>query len=126
MKTKKNGNLRIQNAISNETLAAPIYEGNPNQLYSQGHIENNPMTVSSKLSEPLGYDPNVLYPLRNVPSNVNANTSGNAPSTSNIFFSTTVIMEMLLLLLKTEMLRTKIHYLNFGLIFVNLQMNLKN
>ena len=44
---KSNGNLRMQNARGNETLAAPMYEENPNQLYLQVYIVNNPTPISS-------------------------------------------------------------------------------
>ena len=44
---KNNGNLCMQNAIGNEALAAPMNEENPNQLYSQVHIVNNPMSINS-------------------------------------------------------------------------------
>ena len=75
----------MQNEKGIETLAAPMYEENPNQLYPQVHIVNNPMPISSKLSEHLGNDLNVVYPLGNVPPNLNASTHGHAPSTSRTF-----------------------------------------
>ena len=36
----------MQNAIGNETLAAPMYDENPNQFYPQVHVVNNPMLIS--------------------------------------------------------------------------------
>ena len=43
------------------------------------------MSINSNLSEPLGNDPNVVYPLGIVPPNFNASTHGNAPRTSSTF-----------------------------------------
>ena len=82
---KNFGNLRMQNERINETLAAPMYEQNQNQLYLHAHSVNNPMLISSNLSELLGNDPNVIYPLGNVPPNSNIKTHRNAPSTSSTF-----------------------------------------
>ena len=61
--TDKNRNLRMQNAIGNQTSAAPLYEENPNQLHTQVHIVKNPMPFSSNLSGNLGNGPNVVYSL---------------------------------------------------------------
>ena len=58
--SKKNGNLRMQNITGNETLAAPMYEKNPTSLYPQVHIVNNPIPISSTITEPQGNDPNVF------------------------------------------------------------------
>ena len=80
----------MQNAIGNETLAAPMYEENPNQLYPQVHIVNNPTPICSNLSEPLRNDPNVVYPLGNVPPNFDASTHGNAPSPSSTFLNNSI------------------------------------
>ena len=88
---KTNGNLRVQNAIGNETLAAPMYEENPNHLYPQVHILNNSMWISSNLSESLGNNPNVVYPLWNVPPNFDDSAHGNAPSTSSTFLNNSII-----------------------------------
>ena len=57
---KNNGNPGMRNAIGIETLAAPMCEENPNQLYPQMHIETNPMPISSIYSERRGNDPNVV------------------------------------------------------------------
>ena len=84
---KINGNLPTQNAIGNETLAAPLYEENPNQLYSQVYILNHPMPISSNLPEPLGNDPKVVYPLGIIPPNFIASTHGNALGTSSTFLN---------------------------------------
>ena len=77
----------MQSAIGKGTLPAPLYEKNPNQMYSQVHIVGNPMPISSKSLEPLGDDRNVVYPLSNVPPNFHASTHGKAPSTSSTFLN---------------------------------------
>ena len=72
-KTHRNeniGNLRVQNAIAKETLTAPMYEENPNQLYLQVHFLNNP--IRSSISEQLGNHTNVVCPLDDNPPNFNA------------------------------------------------------
>ena len=51
---RNNGNLLVQNAIGSETLAAPMYEDIPNQLYPPVNNVDNPMPISSTSSEPLG------------------------------------------------------------------------
>ena len=56
----------VQNAIGNETLAATMYEVNPNHLYPQVHLVNNPMSISSNLIESPRNDPTLVYPLGNV------------------------------------------------------------
>ena len=102
----------MQSAIGNGTLAAAMYEKNPNQLYSQVHIVGHPMPISSHLPEHLGDDRNVVYPLSNVPPNFHASTDGKAPSTSSTFLNNS-FNEMLLIFLKKEMLRAimeKIYY----------------
>ena len=62
-----------------------MYEENPNQLYPQVHIVNNPMPIGSNISDRLGNDVNVVYPSGNVPPNFNASTHGNAFSSSSTF-----------------------------------------
>ena len=42
---KTKGNLRVQITIGKETLAAPMYKENSNNLYPQVHIVNNPMPI---------------------------------------------------------------------------------
>ena len=65
------GNLRMQNVTGNETLAAPMYEEKSISLYPHVHIVNNPIPISSNITESQGIDPNVFH------------SSGNAPNTSN-------------------------------------------
>ena len=77
----------MQNEIGNETLAASVYEENPNQLYPRVHIVNNEMPISSKLTGPLGNDPNVVCPLDDVLPNFNASTHGKAPRFSSTFLN---------------------------------------
>ena len=83
---KNNDNLRIQNVTGNETLAAPMYEENPTSLYAHVHFVNNPIPISSNLTEPQGNDPNVFHSSGNAPLNSIVSTHGNAPSTSNAFW----------------------------------------
>ena len=45
------GNIRMQNVLGNDTLAASMYNINPTSLYSHVDIVNNPMTVSSNKTE---------------------------------------------------------------------------
>ena len=80
---KNNGNNRMQNVIGNETLAAPMYEQNPTSLYPHVHIVNNPIPISSNITESQGNDSNVFHSSGNAPLNSIISTHGNAPSTSN-------------------------------------------
>ena len=84
---KKNGNHRMHNAKGKETLAALMYDKDPNQLYLQMHNMNNPMPICSNLSEFLGNNPNVVYPLRIVPPNFNGSAQSNATITSSTFLN---------------------------------------
>ena len=109
---KNNSNLRMQDVTGNETLAAQIYEENPTSLYPNVHIVNNPVPISSNITESQGNDPNVFHSAGKTPLNSIVSTQGNVPSTSSVF-GITVLMEMLLILLITEMLRTvmeRLHY----------------
>ena len=88
MKTKQtNGRLGTQNTKVNETLAYLMYEENPKELYPQVHNVNNPMPISSRLSERIGNDPNMIFPLASVPPTFTASAHGHAPSTSSNFLS---------------------------------------
>ena len=80
----------MQNAMGKETLAAPMYEHNPNHLYPQVHIVSNQMPISSNLSERLGNDPDLVYALFKVPLNFIASTHGNAPSTPSLFLNNSI------------------------------------
>ena len=66
---KKNGNIRMQNVTGNETLVAPVYDENPTSLYPHVHTVNNPMPISSNITESQGIDPNVFHSSGNVPLN---------------------------------------------------------
>ena len=110
---KNNGNIRMQNVTGNETLAAPMYEENPILLYPHVHIVNNPIPISSIITESQGNDPNVFHSSGNAPMNSIVSTHGNAPSTSSFFFAITLLMEMLLILLITEMLGTIMELLHY-------------
>ena len=82
---KNNGTIRMQNVTGNETLAAPIYEDNPTSLYPPVHFVNNPIPISSTITEQQGNDPNVFHSSGNTPLNSIVSTHGNAPSTSSAF-----------------------------------------
>ena len=64
---KNNGNLRMQNVTGNETLAAPMCEENPTSLYPHVYNVNNPIPISSNISESPGNDPNVFHSSGNAP-----------------------------------------------------------
>ena len=49
------------NVTGNETLGAPMYEENPTSLYPYVHIVNNPIPISSNITESQGNDPNVFH-----------------------------------------------------------------
>ena len=83
---KNNGTLRMQNVTGNDTLAAPMYEENPTSLYPHVHIVNNPIPISSNITESQGNDPNVFHSSGNAPLNSIISTPGNAPSTSSAFW----------------------------------------
>ena len=68
-------------------LAAPMYEENPTSLYPHVHIVNNPIPISSNMTEPQGNDPNVFHSSGNAPLNSIVSTHGNAPSTSSVFWN---------------------------------------
>ena len=80
---ENNGNLRMQNAMKPSLQLCT--EKNQTNCNPQVHIVNNPMPISSNLSEPLRDDPNVVYPLGKIPPNFNASVDGNASSTSCTF-----------------------------------------
>ena len=87
---KAKGNLGVQNTIGIETLAPPMYEENSNHLHPPRNIVNNPMPIRSNISELLGNDPNVVYPLGSVPPNFNGSANGTAPSTSSTFSNNSI------------------------------------
>ena len=86
----KNVNRRMQNVTGNETLAAPMYEENPTSLYPQVHIVNNPIPISSNITESQGNDPNVFHSSRNAPLNSIVSTHGNAPKTPSTFWNNSI------------------------------------
>ena len=85
----------MQNVTGNETLAAPMYEENPFSLHPHVHIVNNPIPISSNITESQGNDPNVFHssgkaPLISIVSTHctssafwNNSIDRNAPNTSN-------------------------------------------
>ena len=115
---KNHGNIRMQNVTGNETLAAPWYEENPTFLYPHVRIVNNPIPISSNITESQGIDPNVFHSSENAPLNSIVRTHGNAPPTELLqaLFRVTVLMETLLILLITEMLRTIMEMLHYPLL----------
>ena len=84
---KNDGMVRMQNVTGYETLAAPMYEENPTSLYPHVHIVNNPILISSNITEPQGNDPNVFHSSGNAPLNSIVSAHGNAPSTSSVFWN---------------------------------------
>ena len=84
---KNNGKIRMQNVTGNETLAAPMYDENPTSLYPHVHIVNNPIPISSDITESQGNDPNVFHSSGNAPLNSIVVTQGNVPSTSSAFWN---------------------------------------
>ena len=87
---KNKSDLRMQNVTGNETLAAPRYEENPTSLYPQVHIVNNPIPISSNITESQGNDPNVFHSSGNATLNSIVSTHGNAPSTSSVFWNSSI------------------------------------
>ena len=84
---KNKGKIRMQNVTGNETLAAPKYEENPTSLYPHVHIVNNPIPISSNITESQENDPNVFHSSGNAPLYSIVSTHGNAPSTSSAFWN---------------------------------------
>ena len=80
---KNNGNLRMRNITGNEPLAVPMYEGNPTSLYPHVHFVNNPIPISSNITESQGNYPHVFHSSGNVSLNSTVSTHGNATSTSD-------------------------------------------
>ena len=80
-KSKNNCNLCMQNVTDNETLAGPMYEERPTSLYPHVHIVNNPIPISSSITELQGNDPNVFHSSGNAPLNSIVSTHGNASKT---------------------------------------------
>ena len=109
---KNIGDLRMQNVTGNETLAASMYEKNPTSLYPHVHIVNNPIGSSSNITESQGNQPIVFRSSGNGPLNSIFSTHANTPSTSSTF-GITVLMEMFLILLVIEMLRTLMEMLQY-------------
>ena len=87
---KNIGTIRTQNVTGNEILAVPIYEENPTFLYPHVHIVNDPLPISSSITESLGNDPNVFHSSGNAPLNSIVSTHGNAPSTSSAFWNNSI------------------------------------
>ena len=87
---KNNGKVRMQNGTGKETLAAPMYEENPTLLYPHVHIVNNPIPISSNITESQGNDPNVFLSSGIAPLNSIVSTQGNAPSTLSTSWSNSI------------------------------------
>ena len=84
---KKSGFLRMQNVTGNETLAAPMYGENSTSLYPHVDIVNNPIPISSSITESQGTDHNVFHSSGNAPLNSIVSAHGNAPSTASTFLN---------------------------------------
>ena len=63
-----------------------MYEENPTSFYPHVHIVNNPILISSNITESQGNDPNVFHSFGNAPLNSIVSTHGNALSTSCAFW----------------------------------------
>ena len=87
---ENNGNLRMQNVTGNETLAVPTYEESPTSFYPHLHIENNPIPISSDITESQGNDPIMFHSSRNAPLTSVVSTHGNAPITSSAFWNNSI------------------------------------
>ena len=80
----------MQNVTGKETLASPMYKENPTFLYPHVHIVNNPIPISSTITELQGNDPNVSHCSGNAPLNSIVSTHGYAPSTSSAFWNNSI------------------------------------
>ena len=77
----------MQNVSVIETLAAPMYKKNPISLYLHLHIVNNPIPISSNITESQGNDPNVFHSSANASQNSIVGALGKTPSTSIPFLN---------------------------------------
>ena len=84
------GILRTQNVTGNEILAAPMYKENPISLYPHVHVVNNPITISSNITESQGNYPDVFHSSGNAPPNSIVSTHGNVPCASNSFLNNSI------------------------------------
>ena len=91
MKTKINDILRMQNVTDNETLAAPMYDKHLSSLYPNVNIVNNPIPISSNITESQGTDTNVFHSWGNAPLNSMGSTHRNAPSTASAFWNNSIV-----------------------------------
>ena len=87
---KNNGNLHMQNVTGNENLAAPIHEEKPTSLYPHVHIVNNPIPISTNMTECQTNHPNVSLSSGNAPLISIVNTHGNDFSTSSTFWNNSI------------------------------------
>ena len=109
---KNNGNLRMQNVTGNESLTAPMYEEKQTSLYPHVPVVNNPVSISSNITESQGNDPNVFHSSRNAPLKSIVSINGNAPSTSSTFLNISINGSASTRLI-TEMLRTVMEMLHY-------------
>ena len=84
------GNLRTQNVTGNEILAAPMYKENPISMYPHVHVVNNPIPISSNITESQGKYPNVFHSSGNAPPNSIVSTHGNVPRASSSFLNNSI------------------------------------
>ena len=75
----------MQNVTGSETLAAPMYEENPTSMHPNVHIVNNPIPISTNITESQRNYPNVFHSSGNAPLNSISRAHGNAHSTSETF-----------------------------------------
>ena len=84
-KNENNGHLHLRKVTGKDTLAAPMYEENPTSLYPHVHVVNNPIPISSNITESHGKDPSVFHSSENTALNSFVSTHGKAPFTSSTF-----------------------------------------
>ena len=62
-----------------------MYEKNPTSFYPHVHLVNNPIPISSNITESQGHDPNVFHTSGKTPLKSIVSTHGNAHSIPNNF-----------------------------------------
>ena len=62
-----------------------MYEKNPTSFYPHVHLVNNPIPISSNITESQGHDPDMFHTSGNTPLNSIVSTHRNAPTISNTF-----------------------------------------
>ena len=84
------GILRMQNVTDNEMLDAQMYDENPTSFYPHVHIVNNPIPISSNMTESQENEPNMFHTLENARLNAIVTSHWNALSTSTNFLNNSI------------------------------------